>query len=585
MPKTPPYPPKYWKPTKHSMTRRNTSNNYYTGSKAYMLTLSLEDHIPLLGTIAGDIDIDVTTMQTCPLEQLPIPRHYFPHLPTSTAPQQPASTAPHLPANTPHQQPANTPHQQPASTAPQQKLYSATGCGTSAQQPPAGVHITLTPLGESIRRTLLRVHEYYDDLFIHPDEIVIMPEHLHAIIYVIRNTDTHIGKAIATLKGDIQNIYKHLLLTGRTAPVGQAREWLAAYQAAPPSVQAATHAWYAHAARCPFFKNAPTRALCSATRCGIEQPTTAALTTPATTATTAALATTATAAPTTTAPPATTATAAPATAAAPATSSTQQLVAEPQPSPRCLSERIPPLKVTASGKHVETGFLFRPNYTDTQAIADDDLIEKRRYIRINPYSRLLRSSHHMHAERAWLPTGVTLSALTSYLRRECTARDLSSEKIAAVHSLLLLSSAQPAEIVCSSYGDHTLLQRHLLPVVCHRRDARLFEQQKAACMAAARQGAVLISARISRGEQAIMDAVLTAGFPIILIEDNGFPEIYHPSAARTPLCTSGRLLLLTPWRYHYYSKDDALFVAYSKTMNCIAQAISRTPDSWWKQQQ
>lgn len=526
--------PKYWKPTKHSMTRRNTSNNYYAGNKAYMLTLSIEDYVPLLGTIAGDIDIDVTTMQTCPLEQLPVPRHYFPHLPTSTAPQQ--------------------------------KLYSATGCGTSAQQPPAGVHITLTPLGESIRRTLLRIHEYYDDLFIHPDELVIMPEHLHAIIYVIRNTDTHIGKAIATLKGDIQNIYKHLLLTGRTAPVGQAREWLAAYQAAPPSVQAATHAWYTHAARCPFFKNAPTRALCSATRCGIEQRR-------------------------------------PAPSTPPEPSSTQQQVAEP--TPRCINERTPPFKITSSGHHVETGFLFRPNYTDTQALDEDMLIEKRRYIRINPYSRLLRSSNHMHAERAWLHTGVTLAILSSYLHSVCTPRDLTPEKIAAVHTLLLLSPTQQpqapqpvlysatgcgthalsAEIVCSSYGDRTLLQRRLLPVVCHRRDARLFEQQKAACMAAARQGAVLISARISRGEQAIMDAVLTAGFPIILIEDNGFPEIYHPSAARTPLCTSGRLLLLTPWRYHYHSKDEALFVAYSKTMNCIAQAISGTPDSWWKQQQ
>lgn len=562
MPKTPPYPPKYWKSTKHSMTRRNASNNYYTGSKAYMLTLSIEDYAPLLGTIAGDIDIDVTTMQTCPLEQLPIPRHYFP--------------------------------QQSAGPAPQQKLYSATGCGTGCgtdAQPPAGVHITLTPLGESIRRVLLRVHEYYDDLFIHPDEIVIMPEHLHAIIYVIRNTDTHIGKAVATLKSDIQNIYKHLLLTGRTVPVGQAHEWLAAFQAAAPSVQEATRAWYAHAARCPFFKNAPSRALCSATGCGIEQPTTAAATT--------ALATD-------TAPARALTTAAATTAAATAASSTQQLVAEPEPSPRCISERIPPLKVTASGKHVDTGFLFRPNYTDTQAVGDDELIEKRRYIRINPYSRLLRNSNHMHVERAWLPTGVSLSALTSYLRRECTARDLSPEKIAAVHSLLQLSptqqpvataapqrpfysatgcGTQSAEILCSSYGNRSLLQRHLLPVVCHRRDARLFELQKAACMAAARQGAVLISARISRGEQAIMDAVMAAGFPVILIEDNGFPDVYHPSAARTPLCTSGLLLLLTPWRYHYRTKDEALFVAYSKTMNCIAQAICRTPDTWWQQQQ
>ena len=60
---------------------------------------------------------------------------------------------------------------------------------------------------------------------------------------------------------------------------------------------------------------------------------------------------------------------------------------------------------------------------------------------------------------------------------------------------------------------------------------------------------VLVSARISKGEQEIMDSVLLSGFPVIRIEDNGFPEIYHPSGDRLNGCATGKLLLLTPWVY------------------------------------
>lgn len=103
-------------------------------------------------------------------------------------------------------------------------------------------------------------------------------------------------------------------------------------------------------------------------------------------------------------------------------------------------------------------------------------------------------------------------------------------------------------------------------------------------MAEAASGAVLVSARISKGEQEIIDAALLSGYPVIRIEDNGFPEIYHPSASRMDDCASGLLLLLTPWSYQFRKHEESISVPFCKTMNCVAQAVCKKKDSWWKEE-
>jgi hypothetical protein len=137
-------------------------------------------------------------------------------------------------------------------------------------------------------------------------------------------------------------------------------------------------------------------------------------------------------------------------------------------------------------------------------------------------------------------------------------------------------------VACDSYGNLSLLNRRLLPVVCHRKDAGLFEKQKARCLAEAASGAVLVSARIARGEQEILDQALLCGYAVIRIEDNGFPDIYHPSADRMDDCAAGNLLLLTPWSYQFMTQEENITVSFCKTMNCISQAICKLKDSWWK---
>ena len=230
--------------------------------------------------------------------------------------------------------------------------------------------------------------------------------------------------------------------------------------------------------------------------------------------------------------------------------------------------------------------LFDAGYCDVMPIDEKQLATQRAYILANPRSRLLRTSNRnwLQPQRNTVDTALTLPALKKYLAAEIPAArkdTVLGDSVAKTEQRLLL---QNGHIACDSYGSKELLSRRLLPVVCHRRDAALFAQQKACCLTEAASGAVLISARISKGEQEIMDSAILAGLPVILIEDNGFPEIYHPSANRMDICASGQLLLLAPWKYLFRANDESISVVECKTMNCVAQAISRTKDCWWKSQ-
>jgi len=236
--------------------------------------------------------------------------------------------------------------------------------------------------------------------------------------------------------------------------------------------------------------------------------------------------------------------------------------------------------------------LFDAGYCDVMPIDEAQLATQRAYIRANPRSRLLRTTNRqwLQPQRNTVNTAVSIRALKGYLQRECPRQmapdnqatmpsQMTPDGFAVITQRLL---QEDGYVVCDSYGNVELLHRKLLPIVCHRKDAALFEQQKARCLAEAAAGAVLVSARISQGEQDIMDAASTLGFPVVRIEDNGFPDIYHPSAQRMDDCASGRLLLITPWSYQLRSHTENITTLVCKTMNCIAQAVCRQKDDWWK---
>lgn len=225
--------------------------------------------------------------------------------------------------------------------------------------------------------------------------------------------------------------------------------------------------------------------------------------------------------------------------------------------------------------------LFAPGYCDVIPVDERQRATQRAYISGNPRSRLLRTGNRsrLMTRRGGIDTAVTLPALCGYLQRVCPPRMVAQDALCKLELRLLLAGGK---ITCDSYGNRDLLTRRCLPVVCHRCDAARLGEQKQRCLQEAERGTVLVSARIAKGEQEIMDEALRHGYPVILIADNGFPEVYHPSATRIEQCATGQLLIVSPWQYQYRRKEDTVSVPFCKTMNCVAQALCRTKDTWWQ---
>ncbi len=109
-----------------------------------------------------------------------------------------------------------------------------------------------------------------------------------------------------------------------------------------------------------------------------------------------------------------------------------------------------------------------------------------------------------------------------------------------------------AGLTFSSIGNRFLLQRpSLLQVQCSRRLTNAeIELRVTECLKAASQGAVLVSPSISPGEKAVMRAAFDRGYPLILLQENGFTDLAKPGGKRMEACAEGRLLILAPWDHH-----------------------------------
>lgn len=65
----------------------------------------------------------------------------------------------------------------------------------------------------------------------------------------------------------------------------------------------------------------------------------------------------------------------------------------------------------------------------------------------------------------------------------------------------------------------------------------------------ARQGAILVSPAISKGEQAVMRAALDEHLPLIFLTPWGFSKFSKPGHQYFEACSEGRFLILAPWEH------------------------------------
>ena len=70
------------------------------------------------------------------------------------------------------------------------------------------------------------------------------------------------------------------------------------------------------------------------------------------------------------------------------------------------------------------------------------------------------------------------------------------------------------------------------------------------CIAAARQGAVLVSPFISKYEKEILSILLAEHLPFILLTDNGFRDYYKPTDALFDAVDAGNVLILSPFQHN-----------------------------------
>ena len=134
-------------------------------------------------------------------------------------------------------------------------------------------------------------------------------------------------------------------------------------------------------------------------------------------------------------------------------------------------------------------------------------------------------------------------------------------------------NVQAAGITFSAIGNRFLLDRPVrLQVQCSRRLTEEEIQAKVTdCLAAARQGAVLVSPAISPGEKAVMRAAFDAGLPLIYLEENGFTDLAKPGGRRMEACASGQLLILAPWEHH--NEQIAIRRGQCLALNDIARRL------------
>ena len=125
----------------------------------------------------------------------------------------------------------------------------------------------------------------------------------------------------------------------------------------------------------------------------------------------------------------------------------------------------------------------------------------------------------------------------------------------------------------SAIGNRYLLSHPVrLQVQCSRRlTQEEIVLQMNHYLGLAKRGVVLVSPSISPGEKAIMRAAFDAGYPLILLQENGFAELAKPGGARFDACAEGRLLILAPWEHH----NQRLTINRSQclSLNDMARAI------------
>lgn len=282
--------------------------------------------------------------------------------------------------------------------------------------------------------------------------------------------------------------------------------------------------------------------------------------------------------------------------------------------------------------------LFVRGYNDVEAIGEDEIEIKRQYIHNNPRKWLITRTasdsfriHRNMKSASWtaerIMQGLCADRFIAADRsrqveawRQITTKGIRNSRgkvsatlkfqtftATAATTTVAVSAAPTTSPVLELVGNMQLLKRPLFPLVCHRADAHLFEQQKAAVLKVAReQGGVIITACVSPKERGIVKMLQQELLPVIEVMDNGFSDKYKPTGKNFYAVAEARRLEISPWEYEYRRremrsvKDEQgrpILNADGKpemeevpnitremcmVMNELVRLIAKREDDWWK---
>lgn len=172
--------------------------------------------------------------------------------------------------------------------------------------------------------------------------------------------------------------------------------------------------------------------------------------------------------------------------------------------------------------------IFAPEYHDRLLIHRGQLNHMKRYIHDNPRRLWIKRNN---------PDLFRIRQNIRFGQTTCTA----------LGNIFLADYPQHAVVQCS----RLLTQAEI-------------DTRKEACLAEAANGTVFVSAAISEGEKQICRALREAGFPIIILLENGFPEpdsphyrYFKPQGVYFEACAAGKLLFVEPSQAFYERPDIA----------------------------
>ena len=126
---------------------------------------------------------------------------------------------------------------------------------------------------------------------------------------------------------------------------------------------------------------------------------------------------------------------------------------------------------------------------------------------------------------------------------------------------------------CTTLGNMFLYENPLkAPLHCSRTLTQAeIDTLKAECLSNAENGTVYVSPAVSEGEKQICRALREAGFPLIILLNEGFPapdsphyRFYKPKGVYFEACAEGKLLLIEP-NSELFEQPDIEEQVYAKT--------------------